>query len=65
MRPGNTPVKLSTHRSACVSVVGKFFDTINYDILLDKLSYYDESDTALKLSKKIFVGQKTIHVSCI
>ena len=40
--------------------LSKGFDTINYDILFDKLSYYGRSGTALKLLKKLFIGQKTI-----
>ena len=47
--PGNIYVDLS-----------KAFDTINYDILFDKLSYYGISVTALKLLKNLFIEQKTI-----
>ena len=44
MESGNTPGNINVDLS-------KAFDTINYDILLDKLSYYGISGTALKLLK--------------
>ena len=41
-----------------MSIFPKTFDTINYDILLDKLSYYGISGTALKLLKNYLLDRK-------
>ena len=51
MESGNTPGNIYVDLS-------KAFDTINYDILLDKLSYYGISGTALKLSKNYLLDRK-------
>ena len=51
-----TPTLLSTYN---VYVdLSKAFDTINYDILLDKLSYYGISGTALKLLRNYLLDRK-------
>ena len=51
MESGNTPGNIYVDLS-------KAFDTINYDILLDKLSYCGISGTALKLLKNYLLDKK-------
>ena len=56
MESGNTPGNIYVDLS-------KAFDTINYDILLDKLSYYGISGTALKLLKNYLLDRKQYVVN--
>ena len=51
MESGHTPTNIYVDPS-------KAFDTINYDILLDKLSYYGISGRALKLLKSYLLDRK-------
>ena len=54
MESGHTPTNIYVDLS-------KTFDTINYDILLDKLSYYGISGRALKLLKR---KQYVVYNNC-
>ena len=60
MKSGNTLGNIYVELS-------KAFDTINYDILLDKLSYYGISGRALKLLKSYFLDRKqnVVYNNCI
>ena len=51
MESSNTPVNIYVD-------LLKTFDTVNYSILLDKLSYYKISGTTLKLLKKHLLDRK-------
>ena len=55
MESGHTPTNIYVDLS-------KAFDTINYDILLDKLSYYGISSRALKLLKSYLLDRKQYGV---
>ena len=51
MDSGDVPISIFLDLS-------KAFDTLDHDILLDKLSYYGEKDTALSLFKSYLLNRK-------